>query len=101
MIDLKPHFTPEVLSQIANDMPRVEQALFHAEQAGIDPEPRLIELVVGRATYHWITGRLDSAREGFEKAIHMCEAVFGAEHPTTIITRARLDAIETEIAQCS
>lgn len=99
MINIKPNLPPEVLSRIADNMPRVEQALFHAEQAGIDLEPKLVELVAGRATYHWVIGRLDSAREGFEKAIPMCDAVFGPEHPTTIVMKARLEAVQGEIAQ--
>jgi hypothetical protein len=75
------------------------QALYHAEQAGLDPEPRLVDLIARRATYHWATGRLGTAREGFEKALPMCETLFGEDHPTTIILKARLDTVLSEIAQ--
>jgi hypothetical protein len=99
MIEVKPDLNGQQLGELGRRMDRIGQALFHAEQAQIHPDESLISLVTERAIYKWLTGDLGQALDGFDKALPMCEAIFGPAHPNTVLMRARRDAVQAETAR--
>lgn len=78
-------------------MPQVDEILSRAGQDGPCTE-EILKLVAGRATYRWLRGEMQEAIEDYKTAVSMCDRLYGEEHATTILTKARLQAAIDEWA---
>jgi hypothetical protein len=93
---MKPIIPSEALQATITRAQLYQQALYHAEQAGILDEDVLAKAEYC-AAYYWATDNLHFALEWFAKAESMAVQFYDEQHPRVTDLRVKKHAIEEEI----